>query len=100
MLYRVLSSEKGRALAQVKPTVLYQLPIIDLNTLDFSFINKFDQLILLITELKFNITTTKTPAERTALERQIQNTDTQIDQLVYQLYGLTEDEIKIVEGGS
>jgi len=25
--------------------------------------------------------------------------DSQIDQLVYELYGLTEEEIKIVEGG-
>ena len=39
----------------------------------------------------------KTPTERTAIERQIQATDAQIDQLVYQLYGLTEEEIKIVE---
>ena len=40
----------------------------------------------------------KTPTERTAIERQIQATDKQIDQLVYQLYGLTPEEIKIVEG--
>jgi len=30
-------------------------------------------------------------------QRQIVVTDRQIDQLVYELYGLTEDEIKIVE---
>ncbi|MHB8846309.1 MAG: hypothetical protein ACYC7L_16365 [Nitrospirota bacterium] len=36
--------------------------------------------------------------EKTALQRQIDATDRQIDQLVYELYGLTEDEIKIVEG--
>ncbi len=41
---------------------------------------------------------TQNPKERTAIERQIQATDSQIDQLVYQLYGLTEEEIKIVEG--
>ena len=40
----------------------------------------------------------KTPQEKTALQRQIEATDKQIDQLVYQLYGLTEEEIKIVEG--
>jgi hypothetical protein len=40
----------------------------------------------------------RTPQEKTALERQITATDTQIDLLVYDLYGLTEDEIKIVEG--
>jgi hypothetical protein len=42
----------------------------------------------------------KTPQEKTALQRQIDATDKQIDQFVYQLYGLTEKEIKIVEGGN
>jgi hypothetical protein len=32
------------------------------------------------------------------VERQIKATDKKIDQLVYQLYGLTEEEIKAVEG--
>lgn len=36
--------------------------------------------------------------EQTALQRQIEATDRQIDALVYELYGLTEEEIKIVEG--
>jgi type II restriction/modification system DNA methylase subunit YeeA len=36
--------------------------------------------------------------EKTSLQRQIDATDKQIDLLVYELYGLTEDEIKIVEG--
>ncbi len=36
---------------------------------------------------------------KTALQRQIEATDKQIDQLVYVLYGLREEEIKIVEGG-
>jgi hypothetical protein len=31
------------------------------------------------------------------LQRQIDATDRQIDRLVYDLYGLTEDEVKIVE---
>ena len=31
-------------------------------------------------------------------ERQIKVLDTQIDRLVYDLYGLTEEEIKVVEG--
>jgi len=33
-----------------------------------------------------------------ALKSEIDKTDNEIDQMVYQLYGLTEDEIKIVEG--
>jgi hypothetical protein len=39
----------------------------------------------------------KTTHERTALERQIEATGREIDQLVYELYGLTDDEIRIVE---
>jgi hypothetical protein len=31
------------------------------------------------------------------IQRQIDATDREIDQLVYELYGLTEKEIKIVE---
>ncbi|MFH0786772.1 MAG: hypothetical protein V2B13_04050 [Pseudomonadota bacterium] len=39
----------------------------------------------------------KTDQERTVLQRQIDTTDRQIDQLVYELYELSEEEIKIVE---
>ena len=40
----------------------------------------------------------RTPTAKTMLQRQIEATDQQIDQLVYELYGLTEEEIKVVEG--
>jgi hypothetical protein len=40
----------------------------------------------------------RTPEEQTMLDRQIGATDREIDQLVYGLYGLTEEEIRIVEG--
>jgi len=42
----------------------------------------------------------KTAHEKTMFQRQITVTDHQIDQLVYALYGLTADEIKIVEEGA
>jgi len=35
--------------------------------------------------------------EQTAIQRQIDTTDRQIDQLVYELYGLTKKEIRIVK---
>jgi hypothetical protein len=35
--------------------------------------------------------------ERTVIGHQIAATDRQIDRLVYELYGLTDDEIRIVE---
>ena len=37
---------------------------------------------------------------KTRLQREIKAADRQIDQLVYELYGLTEEEIRIVEEGA
>ena len=38
-----------------------------------------------------------TPQDKGRVKREIESTDTAIDRLVYELYGLSEDEIKIVE---
>jgi len=42
----------------------------------------------------------RTGDEKTLIQRQIDATDRQIDRLVYDLYGLTEAEIAIVEGAT
>ena len=42
----------------------------------------------------------KGEAEKTSLARLIASTDSEIDKLVYELYGLTASEIRIVEGGA
>ena len=39
----------------------------------------------------------RTPSDKTAIQRQITATDDRIDRLVYQLYDLTDEEIRIVE---
>ncbi len=40
----------------------------------------------------------RVPHEQTVIQQQIAVTDQQIDRLVYELYELTGEEIKIVEG--
>jgi hypothetical protein len=50
-----------------------------------------------VMELIGRLDSAKTPNEKELLERQIVNLDKEIDQLVYQLYGLTDEEIRIVE---
>ena len=42
----------------------------------------------------------RTETERQTLQNAVTATDRQIDALVYELYGLTADEIKLVEGGA
>ena len=57
------------------------------------------ELVETMLKLHKDLPKAKTPHEQESLQCQIAATDEQIDQLVYELYGLTEEEIRIVEGG-
>lgn len=43
------------------------------------------------------LSSAKTTHEKEVIQRQIEGTDRQIDKIVYVLYGLTEEEIRVVE---
>lgn len=76
------------------------LPVRRLNEANESHRVWHDRIVILVEqmlELRLKMAAARTPQEKTSLERQIAATDTQIDRLVYELYGLTENEIKIVE---
>jgi len=49
-------------------------------------------------ELHKQLAVARVPAEKELLGRQIESTDRQIDRLVYELYGLTDEEVAVVEG--
>jgi len=74
-----------------------------IRPIDFSKpdeVKKHDKMVSLVEEmlgLHKKISKIKNPDEKTRIQRQIEATDGQIDKLVYELYGLTEEEIKIVE---
>ena len=78
-----------------------ELPI---HVVDFSNHSekvRHDQIVTLVEqmlEMSRRLSTAKTPREKISLERQIAAADAQIDRLAYELYGLTEEEVKIVEG--
>jgi type I restriction-modification system DNA methylase subunit len=77
-----------------------ELPIRVINFSDKSdnaLHNRMVNLVEQMLALHQSLAAAKTPPEKTALERQITVTDTQIDALVYELYGLTAAEIKLVE---
>ena len=99
-LYRAIAGEKGRVFAQVKFAKLKQLPT---RTIDFDNPDdkaKHDKMVKLVDrmlDLHKELAKAKIPAEKTQIQRQITTTDRQINQLVYDLYNLTPEEIKIVE---
>ena len=59
--------------------------------------NRMVELVERMLSLSKQFAGAKTGHQQTALQRQTDATDAQIDQLVYELYGLTSDEIKTVE---
>jgi hypothetical protein len=85
----------------IKPIYLQQLPI---HNIDFS--NPTDkvnhdrmmQLVEQMIALHKQLPEAKTVHDSTLIQRRIDTTDRQIDKLVYRLYGLTDEEIAIVEG--
>ncbi|HTW92138.1 MAG TPA: hypothetical protein VMH22_10565 [bacterium] len=49
-------------------------------------------------DMHYHPPSTKTPHEQESLQRQTAVTDKAIDALVYELYGLMDEEVRIVEG--
>ncbi len=93
--------EAGRVFAQVKLARLYQLPIRTIDFNDPKDKEKHDRMVRLVErmlELHRRLGEVRIPQDKRFLEAQIAATDREIDQLVYQLCGLTEEEIAIVEG--
>jgi hypothetical protein len=78
-----------------------QLPIrtIDFNNAaDKAAHDRMVELVDTMLRLHPRLAAAQTAHDREMIQRQIDATDKQIDALVYQLYGLTDEEIKIVEG--
>ena len=51
-------------------------------------------------DLNRRFASVKTPVDRTCIQRKIDATDRQIDRPVDELYGLTNDEIRIIEAAT
>jgi len=78
-----------------------KIPVHILSLNDRKTIKTHDRMVALVEHmLVLHKRTPQTPFEQEQLQREIAATDAQIDQLVYELYGLTDEEIRIIEGDS
>jgi hypothetical protein len=90
----IINPEKGEALAQVKRGHIAQLPIAKANKQqETEIVKSVEQLLQLNKELQ-NATL---PEKSEQIKQRIEYVEGKIDELVYSLYGLTEEEVKIVE---
>jgi hypothetical protein len=81
----------------IKQTRELPFPNIDLNRTAEKA--QHDKIVLLVERmLSLQKQNPRTPQEQEMVKREIESTDKAIDKLVYELYGLTEEEIRIVEG--
>ena len=77
---------------------------IPIRTIDFTSpadVARHDRMVALVMrmlDLHKKLAVEQAPHVKTVLQRQIEATDKQIDALVYELYGLNDDEIAVVEG--
>ena len=77
------------------------LPIHSINFSDPAEKAQHDKMVSLVERmlaLHKSLKSAHNPQEADRLTREVESVDKSIDGLVYQLYGLTEEEIKIVEG--
>jgi hypothetical protein len=83
-----------------------ELPIVRLDVRKPADKARHDRLVVLVDKMLALMPKLRGPSgralsdsEKATLQNAVTATDQQIDALVYELYGLTEDEIKLVEGG-
>ncbi|MDD5143643.1 N-6 DNA methylase [Methanoregula sp.] len=77
-----------------------QLPIRTINFTDPADKARHDRMVTLVTamlDLNKKLQDARVDHEKTLLQRQIEATDAAIDKLVYELYGLTDEEIAVIE---
>ncbi|MCX6135916.1 MAG: Eco57I restriction-modification methylase domain-containing protein [Ignavibacteriales bacterium] len=99
-LHSIASTKQG-GYFEYKSMYVGQLPIRRINYSDPADNVRHDHIVRLVEQMldsKKKLGTAKTEAETNRLETLCATIDRQIDEAVYELYGLTEEEIKIVEG--
>jgi hypothetical protein len=95
--------DRRRTFPKIKGTYLKQLPIRSLDLTESAHKTRHDRMVRLVEQmltLHKQLAKAKTPHDKSMLQSRIDATDRQIDRLVYELYGLTEEEIRIVEEGT
>ena len=86
-----------------RTSFLNKLPIKSIDFQNPSEKQTHDRIVSLVEQMleaKKQLSTAKTDKDKTYFERKCESLDRQIDAEVYKLYGLSEEEIKIVEGKS
>jgi len=98
--WKIMFTDFKVSFPQVTIFSLAQVPIHEINLKnkkDKSLNDKIIKNVEQILDLHQRLNRAKADVEKTMFQRQIDTIDKQIDQLVYELYHLSKDEIKLIE---
>ncbi|AGB50534.1 putative type IV restriction endonuclease [Methanomethylovorans hollandica DSM 15978] len=98
-----ISSTKQGGYFEYKPMYVSKIPIRTIDPSDPEDVVRHDKMVSLVEqmlELHKNLDIAKLGSEKEMIQRRINAKDAEIDRLVYELCGLTDEEIAIVEGKS
>lgn len=93
--YQSIVKQSGTIFPQVRISMLKSLPIKQFSTSEQEKIAKLAKIMLDLQE-RLSKTSLNTD-QHNQLKKEIEKLDHQIDEEIYKLYGLTEEEIKIIE---
>ncbi len=96
-LYRVSNQGESRVIPQIKASKLLPLPFPnrDRTPAIWATLSQYCEIMI---RLNQELSSAKVGQDRTNLKRQIETIEQRIDDEVYRIYGLTEDEINTLEG--
>jgi predicted type IV restriction endonuclease len=95
--WKIMFTDFKVSFPQVTIFSLSQLPIHEINQENKSLNDKIVKYVEQMLDFHQRLNRANVDVEKTMFQRQIDAIDKQIDQLVYQLYGLSNTEIKLVE---
>lgn len=97
--YWCLNPEKGEGLAEVKRTNIARLPIYRIDFKNKKDVEKHDNITSLVDKmigLQNQLILETNPHSQDKIERAIETVNKQINTAIFQLYGITKEEIEIV----
>ena len=101
MRFRTIGKLKGSGIYEYFWNSVSKMPIRRPDLKNASDRARHDRIVSLVEKMLMltpKLRGTTSESEKAALQNAVTTTDAEIDRLVYELYGLTEEEIKIVEG--
>jgi len=92
--------DQRRTFPKIKGTYLKLIPVCACDTSERATRPRYDRIVELVDNilaLHPQLAAARVPQAKTVIQRHIEDTDRQIDRLVYELYGLSDAEIALVE---